>query len=297
MKRNCPEKECHSNQIVKNGSFKRINDSRRIQRFRCKNCGKQFSTSTGTLEFGQKKRRVNHLLLQLFASKVSIRRAAKIAKINKNTAARKFDYLAKKAKFRNDHFKEKLKAFRATHMQFDDLISKEKTKLKPLSVTVAVDVERRFILGAKVSQIAAFGHLAQKSKKKYGARYSNHKEMLHELFEEIKDTVHPYGLIESDEHGNYAPAVRKYFKNVEYKQYKSEKGCISGQGELKKVKHDPIFGIDHTLAMLRDNVSRLVRRTWCTTQDPQRLQGHLEIFMFYYNQIYLGGFKSILSSA
>ena len=292
MKRNCPSSPCKSNQIIKNGHYFRANDSRRVQRFKCSNCGKQFSSSTGTLEFGQKKRRVNHLLLKLFASKVSQRRAALIVGVNKTTVARKFDYWSEKATVKNKRFREKLKSHKASHIQFDDLITKEKTKLKPLCVTVVSDVERRFILTAKVCQITSFGHLADISKRKYGYRESYHKENLDRVFKSLKPIVSPDALIESDEHKNYPPVVKRYFPIASYDRYKSEKGCVAGQGELKKTAFDPLNSINHTLAMLRDGISTMVRRTWCTTQDPIRLQGHLEIFTYYYNQIYLGGLPS-----
>lgn len=289
MKRNCPKKTCNSEQIIKDGSFYRACDSRKIQRFKCKNCGAKFSASTGTLEFMQKKRRVNFLLLKLFCAKVTQKRAARIAGVNKITVARKFDYWAKKAELKNVRFREKLVKSKVHHMQFDDLITKEITKLKPLSVTTVVDAERRFILAANVAQIAAFGRLAETSVRKYGKRKSEHIQVLDKTFKSLTSIVHKRALIESDEHRNYDPIVRTYFPKAEYKQYKSEKGCVAGQGELKKVKHDPIFKIDHTLAMMRDGISTFVRRTWCVTQDPKRLQGHLEIFIYYYNKYYLGG--------
>ena len=289
MKRNCPKNTCKSDQIIKHGFYYRANDSRKIQRFKCKVCGTKFSTSTGTLEFGQKKRRVNHLLLKLFCAKVTQRRAARIVGVNKVTVARKFDYLAKKASLKNERFRQKLAKNQVTHFQFDDLITKEKTKLKPLSVSVVVDAKRRFILGANVSQIAAFGHLAEVSKKKYGQRKSNHMEVLDKTFNQISGIVCPLSTIQSDEHKNYQPVINKYFPQAEYKQYKSERGCVAGQGELKKTRYDHIFAINHTLAMMRDSIGTLVRRTWCMTQDPKRLQGHIEIFIYYYNRYYLGG--------
>ena len=292
MKSNCPKITCKSSQIIKNGHYFRRNDSRKVQRFKCRTCGKQFSTSTGTLEFGQKKRRVNALLLKLFCAKVTQKRAARIAGVNKITASRKFAYWAKKAEVKNVRFREMLQKQKVKYFQFDDLITKEKTKLKPLSVTVAVDADRRFILSANVSQIAAFGHLAQASVNKYGKRKSFHRKALDTTFRELSAIVIDDALIESDEHKNYLPIVRKYFPNACYQQFKSEKGCVAGQGELKKVKFDPIFAIDHTMAMLRDGISTLVRRTWSCTQDPKRLQGHLEMFIYYYNKYYLGGLPS-----
>lgn len=232
------------------------------------------------------------MLMKLFASKVSQRRAAKIVGVNKVTAARKFDYWSKKAALENAKFREKLRNHQATHIQFDDQITKEKTKLKPLSITVMSDVERRFILGFKVSQIPSFGHLAKISVKKYGYRKSYHHEALNELFTEVTPLVHQRSRIDSDEHKTYEQFVRKFFPKANYKQYKGQKSSIAGQGELKKTGYDPLNSINHTLAMLRDGVSTLVRKSWAVTQDPNRLRGHLEIFTFYYNQIYLGGLPS-----
>ena len=297
MKRNCPNITCKSEQIVKNGRFKRADDSRFIQRYLCKCCGKQFSSSTGKLEFGQKKRRVNLLLLKLYCSKVTQKRAALIVGVNKTTVARKFEYWSKKAEVKNKRFRRELEKSKAIHIQFDDLLTKEKTKLKPLSVSIACDKGRRFILGAKVSQIPAFGHLSHISKRKYGPRKSNHNQGLDELFKDLKPIVHPCAKIDSDEHKNYEKFVKSYFPNSHYNQYKSKKACVAGQGELKMRGYDPIYYINHSLAMLRDGIATLVRRTWCTTQDPKKLQGHLEMFIYFYNQIYLKRLSLDLSSA
>lgn len=292
MKRNCPLNNCQSPNIFKNGYYIRANDSRKIQRYRCKTCGRHFSSATGTLEFGQKKRRVNRLLLKLFCNKVSQKAAARIAGVNKVTVARKMEYWSKKSKIKNEKFLVMLKKKRVQNMQFDDLITKEKTKLKPLSITVAVDVDRRFILAANVSQIPAFGHLAKYARKKYGTRKSLHKQALNMTFQSLRNVVSATALIESDEHQNYSSVVRKYFPLAGYNQFKSQQASVAGQGELKNKKYDPIFCVNHTLAMMRDSISTLVRRSWCTTQCPKRLQGHLEIYTYYYNQIYLGGLPS-----
>jgi hypothetical protein len=60
---------------------------------------------------------------------------------------------------------------------------------------------------------------------------------------------------------------------------------VTGQGELKKTTHDPLFAINHTLAMLRANINRLIRRTWCTTKKPERLIDHLWIYIRYHNTL------------
>jgi len=222
------------------------------------------------------------LLLHLLSASVSMRRSAKILKIHRTTVKRKVKFLAMKARLSQKKFLQKING-QVSSMQFDDLITIEHTKLKPLAVTLAVDTEKRFILGAQVSTIPAFGLLAKRSRQKYGRRKSTHKKGLEKLFVEIKDSIKANALIESDKDTTYPPFVKKHFPHAKYETYKGGRGCVAGQGELKKLYFDPLFTLNHTCAILRANINRLVRKTWCTTKDPEMLKNHLDIFIDYYN--------------
>ena len=287
MKFGCPNPTCKFHQkkqyIARNGAYKRKSDSRTIPRFICNHCGKRFSSATFKLEYRQKKRRVNSLLLKLLSSGVSMRRSAILLNIHRTTVKRKLIYLARKARMKNGEFLITLQKNRVKHLQFDDLITTEHTKLKPLSVTLAVDVKSRKILGAKVSRIPAFGHLAELSRKKYGRRKSMHQESLTELFSSIKSSVAKNALIESDEHKLYPKFVKKYLPFATHKRYKGGRGSVVGQGELKRLTYDPLFALNHTCAMFRANINRLIRKTWCTTKDPEMLKNHLELYIYYHN--------------
>jgi len=287
----CPNSECaffqKIDRVIKDGFYFRKEGLRKIHRYRCNNCGKRFSASTSTLEFRQKKRRVNLELLYLLASNVSMRRSALALKIHRTTVHRKLIYLAKKARMENEKFLQKLRENPVEHLQFDDLITSVHTKLKPLSISLAVDAKRRFILGAEVGSLPAFGHLARLSRRKYGKRKSEHREKLRLLFSKIADAINPHALVESDEHKNYPPVISEFLPHSKFVQYKGGRGCIVGQGELKKLNYDPLFKLNHTCAMLRANINRLIRKTWCTTKDPEMLQRHLDVYIYFHNQIYL----------
>ncbi len=291
MKPGCPNIQCPFHQkftqVVKDGHYFRKDDSRSISRFKCKVCLKRFSAASVTLEWKQKKRRVNQPLYKLLASGLSMRRSALILNIHHVTVARKLEYLAKKAELSQRELLEKLKNNPVKNLQFDDLITSEHTKLKPLSVSIAVDAKRRFILGLQVSSIPSFGHLAAFSRKKYGKRTNTHLEKLDELFSQIQPFIDQTALIESDEHKRYPEMVKKHFPKATHKRYKGGRGCVVGQGELKKLKYDPLFKINHTCAMLRANINRVFRRTWCTTKKAEKLQLHLQIFVQFYNQVLL----------
>jgi transposase-like protein len=284
MKRTCPNLICASPEFfVRDGSFRRKEDSKVIQRFRCKNCGTRFSSATFSECYRQKRRRVNMPLLKFLSSGLSMRRSAILLEVNHKTVARKLPLLAKKCRRLNDKFLEKMKG-RIHNIQIDDLVTKENSKLKPLSVSIAVDEDRRTILALEVSQIPAFGHLSKVALRKYGKRKDEHFEGLTRLFQRISPVVSAEVLIKSDEHQRYPGFISAYLPKAQHLAFKSERGCVAGQGELKKVQFDPLFIVNHTCALLRANVNRLIRKTWCTTKDPQRLKDHLDIFMYFYNQ-------------
>jgi hypothetical protein len=217
---------------------------------------------------------------------MSLRRCAVILKVNPKTVARKLLILAQRCRKLNER---KLQSYRKRvfNLQIDDLITKENSKLKPLSVSIAVDEDRRRILAVEVSQIPAFGHLARLAVKKYGVREDKHFEGLTRLFQKIAPIVSPECVIKSDEHQTYPGFIRSYLPRAKHLSFKSERACVAGQGELKKVQFDPLFIVNHTCALLRANVNRLIRKTWCTTKDPQRLKDHLDLFIYFYNEVLL----------
>jgi transposase-like protein len=291
MRAPCPNQNCPSFKsnlnVIKHGRFKRRDDGQVMRRFRCKVCLKCFSHATRSLEYKQKKRSVNLILLKLLASGVSMRRSAFILNISRTTVDRKLKFLALKARLSHERFLGTLTTQKVQNLQFDDLITSIHTKLKPVSVSLAVDVNTRKILGFNVAEIPAFGHWAHISRKKYGKRKNEHKLKLIDLFSQIQDVVDEKAIIKSDEHQNYKPLIDFFFPQAHYIQYKSRRGCVVGQGELKKIGNDPLFPINQTFAMLRANINRLFRRTWCLSKCPVRLKDHLDIYVAFHNQIYL----------
>lgn len=270
--------------VKKRGTFFRKSDSRTIQRFLCKRCEITFSTTLNDPARMQKKRRENAPLFSLLSSGISQRRAALILKINRKTVARKLQYLSGLAREELEHFLRKNNG-RFEAVQFDELQTIEHTKCKPLSVALAVTKHSRKILGVAVSKMPATGHLAKISRKKYGFRPDERRKGLNQLFMKINPALRKTVSLESDEHPYYLPVVNRHCPEGNYTQYKGEKGAISGQGELKKVGRDPLFYINHTLAMLRANINRLIRKTWYSTKIPARLLDHLYIYIAFHNRL------------
>lgn len=172
-------------------------------------------------------------------------------------------------------------------MEFDDVESFEHSKCKPVSITMAVESGTRRILGFRVSKMPAKGHLAKIARKKYGARKDERAPARRCLFKELRLLVEPNVLIKSDESPHYPEDVKRHFPHATHERFKGKRGCIVGQGELKKIGFDPLFSFNHTAAMLRANINRLFRRTWCTSKNVQGLSDHLAIYCVFHNEVLL----------
>jgi hypothetical protein len=172
----------------------------------------------------------------------------------------------------------------ATTVQFDDMETFEHTKCKPLSVTLAVEEKTRRILGVEVSQMPASGRLSEKAKVLYGSRRDTRRLGRERLLVRITQFVDPNAVIKSDENPSYPALIKDAFPKATHVTFKGKRGSITGYGEIKKVKFDPLFSLNHTCAMFRDSIKRLSRKTWCTTKRVSQLYAHLILYADYHNR-------------
>lgn len=293
MKRECPNFECLRaidapirKRLVRKGFFLRSSDGQRIPRYRCRQCRRSFSSATELSVCGQKKRRLNVRVFELLNSGVSQRRAAQLLRVNRKTVVRKFRFLADEA--RNDHahwlrreWEEKPAAF----VQLDDLETSEHSKCKPLSVALAVEPNSRKILGFQVSRMPAKGLLAERARKKYGTRRDERPKGWARLLRELKTVVREDAHWLSDQNPHYPAVLSRHFPKAVHTTVLGARGAGTGQGELKKLGFDPLFSLNHTCAMLRANLNRLFRRTWCTTKTQQGLEDHLALYVVFHNRL------------
>jgi len=214
------------------------------------------------------------------------RDAAEFFNVNRKTIARRLEFFGEQARLINRDLIDRYQKQHGpiTQLQFDDLITIEHTKCKPVSLTVAVEADTRIIVDITAAQIPASGPLAAISRQKYGKRPDQSRKARHDLFAELSECLSELSFITSDQHKDYPALVKQHFPNANHIDHKSIRGSISGQGELKKAVFDPLFSINHTLAMLRAKISRLFRRTWNTTKRIERLLDHVAIYTVFHNR-------------
>lgn len=268
---------------MKYGRYHRDDDAQSIQRYRCKACEKHYSSATFTPTYRQKKRRLNRLVQMDIASSTSQRRIAIKHRCARKTVERKIVFLAQQARKKTQQWLSTCAPFE--HVQWDELVTFEHTRLKPVSVPVMVCVKTRKILGYGVAPIPASGLIARRSREKYGPRRDRSGAKRREVLQRVSPHLAPTVHIETDEHQKYAREIGDALPGSTHTRHQSIRGSLTGQGELKRTGFDPLFGINHTLAMMRDNIKRLTRKTWCTTKRLDRLEDVMAIYVHYHNTV------------
>jgi hypothetical protein len=215
-----------------------------------------------------------------------MRRSALLLGVNRKTVSRRLPYLASLARIAHLRFAKKLD--RTVHsVEFDDLETFEHSKGKPLSVAMAVESRTRKILAFSVSQMTAKGRIAARSRQKYGLRLDLRSIGWASLFKALGASVAEEAKFLSDQNPQYPKFVNKYFPRATHETIKGRRGILGGQGELKVGGYDPLFSLNHTFAMLRANICRLIRRTWCTTKKIGALADHIAIYVNFHNTVLL----------
>lgn len=244
------------------------------RRFLCRGCGRTFSTQTTSNTYRQKRPDLNETIRRLLTNGMSQRQIARVLECSKNTVDQKVTWLAKclpQASLKN-----------APSVLFiDEMESIEHTKLKPLTLPLAVGDDYR-IYAVSVGRIQAKGPLAELSRKKYGRRQSEKYPALERLFESLTFQKAPR-VIRTDESPFYKKLVKRYFPNSTHETFSSRE-LVRKKKELlflnqEKKLFDPLFPLNQRCAMLRQDIKRLARRSWCTTKRPDRLETVLRIYL------------------
>lgn len=278
----CPH--CQSaERLRKKGSFlRRTGQKRRISRFLCLSCGRHFSEQTHTLTEKQRRPELDRLVYLLLNSGVSQRRAARLLGTTQTTVARKLVRLSRFATLAHEEWLARRRGEVATAV-FDEMETFEHSKCKPLSIAVAVEEGSRMVLAAHVSQMPAKGRLAAISRRRYGYRKDQRRNGLASTLRTVSRVAALDLVVKSDECPRYPRAVRAHLPGAFHQTFKGRRGCVVGQGELKAGGFDPLFSLNHSCAMFRDNLKRLARRTWCTTKRPDRLQCLINLYICAHN--------------
>ena len=291
----CPRPDCPSRSgkpftFQKKGSYRRFCDQRVIQRFQCLTCARGFSTQSFRLDYRLKR---PELLLAFFhdrIAKVTHRQSVRMHACSPRTEERQFLRIAGHcAAFHEARLAEARAARGGLGQVFllDELETYEHhRKLKPVTVPVLIEKASGFVVDVRVGKLGPRGKRTPAEQEKLlehkaaeGARRSESAKVVRQSFQRLKEFApkdRPI-VLRTDLKTSYASIQKQLFRGR----------CLHERTSSKKKRDtkNPLWPINHTLARLRDGVSRLVRETWASSKKRERLARHLAIWVCYRNYV------------
>ena len=295
----CPYEDCESRltetfEYSCFGRYRRKCDGRHIPRFSCHSCVRTFSTQTFRVDYRLKKPRLTEPIFNGLVSKVSLRKLAEALKVRRPTIERRLSLYGDHCRLY--HAQKSQKQRQSGELcegtwVFDELETFEHNRrFKPLTVAAIVHHDSFFIAGIAVGKMPArmAVNAARREERDAiaaaeGKRPSETKRVVTEALSWLapdKSELHPRdepgGLLRSDFKTGYPAIARAILPNHALHRTSSKD---------KRGPSNPLFAINHGFAMMRDTISRLVRRSWCASKHQKRLSQHLWVWVCFRNYV------------
>lgn len=252
-----------------------------VPRFRCRTCQRGFSYQTFRVDYRDHRPHDNARLFRLLTSGVSLRQSGRLLEMNVGVVQRKFRKLGRAMRRLNRNLLGALPPNRVLLM--DEFETYENSRVCPMTVPVVIDGESRLVLAFGAGPIRRSGTKGsarqcwlERFERKHGRRKDKSRLCVQVVLRRCRRLLGgtPATLL-TDEKPLYASLVRRVFPATLTHR------TISG--ERPRATWNPLFPINHTEAMLRDNCGRLRRRSWLVSKKAQFLRCHLHLFAAYRN--------------
>lgn len=290
----CPRSDCPSHsgspfRFRARGAFLRACDRRSVPRFLCLCCSHGFSEQTFRLDYRLKRPK---LLARFFldrVSKVTHRQSARNHSCSRSTEERHFRRLSQHCEAFHDAKLAEVKARGGLGEVFllDELETYEHHRTqKPLTVPILIERKSEYVVDARVGTLPARVGPGQARKRPStgslepgSERKSESRQVVKAAFERLRE-VSPKDrvlCVLTDQKTSYAQLLQELFGER----------CVHQRtpSTRRRDVRNPLWRINHTLARVRDNVSRLVRETWAAAKERRWLAGQLAIWICYRNYI------------
>lgn len=293
----CPHCKATGKFFIKKGYFRNKCDHQPVPRYKCKACGKNFSSHTILPTYRQKKPYLNHLIYKLYASATTQRRLARVLGCNLKTLARKLLFIAEQARiYHEEHISNG--GIQTTFVQFDEMETFEHTRLKPLSIAMAVRAKftsqntsnTNEIIDFRIATMNCHGHLSALARHLYGIRPDTRSQACKEVFETVAKCQKPgYQItVATDGKKSYPAILASVMPSAIHQPAPNRIAAAGG--------NNPLFSFNSIAGKIRHDLSRMARRSWVTTKTIWGLEAHLMLYVAWNNNYPLFKHKNGLVS-
>ncbi|HLQ37889.1 MAG TPA: hypothetical protein VK348_08815 [Planctomycetota bacterium] len=263
------------------GSYRPKCRAEPVPRFRCRRCGKGFSRQTFRADYRDHRPDCNGLLFQLLVSGVGLRQAGRCTGLTVHAVQHKFRKLGGLLRRLNRNLLPRLPDQRCYLL--DEIETFEHRSICPVTVPVLIEKTSKLIVAVGAASIRRRSRRGSRRQRwldrheaVHGRRRDHGKQCVWRVFRRWQRLLDGQrARLITDKKALYASLCRSLLgSQVEH---------FTWSGRLLRTTYNPLFPINLTDAMLRDNNGRLRRRSWLVTKKTRYLRLQLELFVAYRN--------------
>jgi transposase-like protein len=253
-----------------------------VQRYLCKSCEHSFSRQTFRHDYGDQRPECNARFWTLLVSGIGLRQLGRVLDLNIRSVQEKKRKMARACALLHDNLSASLPPGRTYLLDEEETF--EGASIRPLTMPVLIEKDTWFVVSTAVGKIRRLAQLGsarrvrQDLDEKDSIRPDESRACVKRVLLELDRRV-PAGAIplRTDQKASYAVIAREVFGDrLEH---------TTTAGTRIRSTHNPLFPINTTMAMSRDNMGRLRRRSWLVTKVGEQLQNHLALFTVYRNYV------------
>lgn len=283
----CPNRRCkqHWNPVPRfchrHGSYRPQCRQEAVPRFRCKGCRHTFSRQTFRIDYRDRKPWLNAVLLRHLISSGGLRQGGRVLGLDAHAVQKKFRKLARHVRLLNRNLLQRLPGGRT--FVFDEMETYEQSSIRPVTVPVLVEKESKLVVAVGVAPIRRVARRGSRrhrwllrEESEHGRRPDHGHRCVRKVLARLKRLLDgKAAILVTDEKAAYAALCRK--------KVAGDVQHLTVSGRAVRSVYNPLFVVNLTEAMLRDNSGRLRRRTWLVSQKRSRLLLQLHLFQAYRN--------------
>ena len=259
----CPH--CQSGNKKKDGFMKTKRGKTQV--YKCKDCKKKFSKRNESINYRHRKQHLRERIRKMYCERMSLRGIARTLGVNYKTVVRYFRELAAEAHKAN---KKRIAegGFVTSFVQFDQLETYEHTRRKPVGIQVSVRCKTKEIISARVGYIPIRALTVSKAySREWNSKITDSRTK--EMLIRTKAVLNKKGALISCDRENRQVNLLKQL-------------CTEPHITLAPSPAENKV-IDRVFRRMRQDISRLGRKTLSTTKDISELQKHLDLYTDYHN--------------
>jgi transposase-like protein len=268
---------------VRNGSYQPACREAPVPRYKCKHCKRGFSDQTFRHDYRDHRPETNARLMELLVSGVGLRQAGRLLGLSSTAVVEKLRKLGATCGHLHDGLAAKLPEGRTYLVDEEETIVGSKTK--PATVVIVMEKEHWFLCATGAAPIRRLGRVGSRRRElqdQEEARDGIRKDESHAC---VKAALEKLLTMAGRERLHLQTDEKSSYKTLIDQVLGPGAGHSTTPGTDPRTKWNPLFPINVTMAMSRDNNGRLRRKSWLHSKMLDCLCFQLVLFAVYRNYI------------